>query len=100
MTHTVTDTNLFNLGSLNAEEQVLDISSLSSAGTETGVSPDDIDRVKGFIAHVGSRDDGGTGEVITYDETNNELEVTDGSGSEVADSTSIDEVHCIWIGDR
>jgi len=100
MTNSVVDTNIESLGSLTVEEQVLDISSLSSAGTETGVSPDNIDSVIGFTGFVGARNDGGTGEVVSYDATNNELEITDGAGSAVADNSSVDEVHCLWIGRR
>jgi len=96
MTHTVVDRELENLGSYFAEVLEIDISSLSSAGTETGVSPNHLDDVYGFYAHVS----GGTGQVISYDETNDELEVTDGSGSEVANNATINGVRVTWVGTR
>lgn len=96
MTHTVVDRQVENFGSFMAEVLEIDISALDSAGTETGVSPSHIDDVYGFVAHVS----GGTGQVISWDETNNELEVTDGSGTEVANDATVNGVRVTWIGDR
>jgi len=94
MTHTEVDHNVRSLGNLTAEELEIDIDALDSAGTETGVSPDAIDAVRGFYAHVS----GGTGEVVSYDETNGALAITDGSGAEVANDASLNVV-VTWVGD-
>jgi len=95
MTHTEVKRNLRSLGNLDAEELEIDIGSLDSAGTETGVSPDAIDAVRGFYAHVS----GGTGEAVSFDETNGELEITDGSGAEVGNGATINGVVVTWVGD-
>jgi len=94
MTHTEVKRNVRSLGNLAAEELEIDISALDSAGTETGVAPSGITEVRGFYAHVAE----GAGEVVSYDETNGELEITDGSGAEVANDASLNVI-VTWVGD-
>lgn len=94
MTHTVTERRLESLGSLVAEVQVIDISSLDSAGVETGVTPQHVQHVDGFAGHV--RD--GDGQFIAWDETNDELHLLDGAGSQVGNNSTVNDVHCVWTG--
>lgn len=96
MTHTQVRNDLESLGSLHAEVLEIDISALDSAGTETGVSPSKIDRVFGVFTHVS----GGAGEVVSWDESNSELEITDGSGAEVANDATLNGVQVTFVGKR
>lgn len=94
MTHTVVVRRLENFGSVMAEVQVVDISALDSAGVETGVGPEHITNVDGFAGHV--RD--GEGQFIAWDQTNDELHLLDGAGSQVGNNSEINGVHCVWTG--
>jgi hypothetical protein len=96
MTHTEVRRDLRSVGNLSAETVEIDISALDSAGTETGVSPDAIDRVEFVAAHVKN----GTGQRVSWDETNDELELTDGSGAEVANDATVNGVQVTFVGRR
>jgi hypothetical protein len=96
MTHTEVSRNVENYGSLKAEVLEIDISSLDNAGVETGVSPEHLDDVQSVSSHVS----GGTGEVVSWDETNDQLLLTDGAGSQVADNSTVNGVRVTFIGRR
>lgn len=96
MTHTVNDTRLENYGSETAEVQEIDITSLGAAGSESGIEPAHIDDVDSFVGHATE----GTGEFVSWDETNGALKILDNTGAQVTSGTDVGVVVCTWVGTR
>jgi hypothetical protein len=96
MTHTVQDVRTENWGSQMVEVQEVNITSLDSAGSESGISPGRLNEADGFVGHA----EEGTGEFVSYDETNGALKILDNTGAQVTSGTDVGVVRCVWFGSR